>query len=82
MTDQLRDAGHVAKRLGVPRTWVYSAARRGVLASIQCGRYVRFDDRDIDRYIEEQRAAGRPSIGRDTNDEDSTPRTASALRPS
>jgi excisionase family DNA binding protein len=57
MTHQLRDADHVARRLGVPKTWVYGAARRGELPSVRCGRYRRFDDRDIDRYIEEQRAA-------------------------
>ena len=57
MTDQLRDANYIARRLGVPRSWVYEAARRGELPSVQCGRYRRFDERDIDSWIEEQRAA-------------------------
>jgi excisionase family DNA binding protein len=60
MTDQLRDADYIARRLGVPKTWVYKAARRGELPSVQCGRYRRFDDRDIDGWIEEQRVAEGP----------------------
>ncbi len=57
MSDQLRDADYVAKRLGVPRSWVYKAARRGALPSVRCGRYRRFDKRDIERWIEDQRGA-------------------------
>jgi excisionase family DNA binding protein len=68
MTDRLRDADYIAERLGVPASWVYEAARRGDLPSIQCGRYRRFDDRDIDRFIEEQRAAESSSTERSTND--------------
>jgi excisionase family DNA binding protein len=68
MSDQLRDAGHVANRLGVPKTWVYEAARRGLLPFVQCGRYVRFDDDDIDSWIEEQRAAEGPPKKGDPDD--------------
>jgi excisionase family DNA binding protein len=57
MTDQLRDADYVAQRLGVPRSWVYRAARHGELPSVRCGRYRRFDERDIERWIEGQRGA-------------------------
>ena len=68
MTDQLRDAGYIARRFGVPKSWVYAAARRGELPSVRCGRYRRFDDRDIDSWIEEQRAAEGPSTERIPHD--------------
>jgi excisionase family DNA binding protein len=55
MSERLRDADYVAERLGVPRSWVYSAARRGVLPSVHCGRYRRFAESDIERWIEDQR---------------------------
>ena len=58
MAGRLRDADYVAERLGVPRSWVYRAARHGELPSVRCGRYRRFDERDIERWIEGQRLAG------------------------
>jgi excisionase family DNA binding protein len=61
MSQTLRTAEEVACRLGVPRSWVYRAARGGVLPSVRCGRYRRFDDRDIDCWIESQRRAGLPA---------------------
>lgn len=51
----LRTADEIAARLQVPRSWVYRAAREGALPSVRCGRYRRFDDRDVDRWIESQR---------------------------
>jgi excisionase family DNA binding protein len=54
MSERLRDADYVAERLGVPTSWVYRAARRGALPSVRCGRYRRFDERDIERWIEDQ----------------------------
>ena len=57
MSVRLRDADYVAQRLGVPRSWVYRAARRGTLPSIRCGRDRRFDEGDIERWIEDQRNA-------------------------
>jgi excisionase family DNA binding protein len=55
MREKLRDADYVAERLGVPRSWVYRAARRDALPSIRCGRYRRFDERDIEHWIDGQR---------------------------
>jgi len=55
----LRTADEVAARLRVPKSWVYRAAREGALPSIQCGRYRRFDDRDVDRWIDHMRHASR-----------------------
>ncbi len=63
MTERLRDADYVAEQLGVPRSWVYRAARCGALPSVRCGRYRRFAERDIERWIEEQRSTARQQEG-------------------
>lgn len=55
MSDLLRTADEVAARLQVPKSWVYRAAREGQLPSVRCGRYRRFDDRDVDRWIDRSR---------------------------
>jgi excisionase family DNA binding protein len=47
---RLLTAQEVAERLGVPASWVYSAARRGDLPSIKVGRYVRFDPVKVAEY--------------------------------
>jgi excisionase family DNA binding protein len=52
---ELVTADEIAERLHVPRTWVYRAAREGSLPSVRCGRYRRFDVRDVDRWIERQK---------------------------
>jgi excisionase family DNA binding protein len=57
MGELLRTADEVAARLQVPKTWVYRAAREGALPSVHCGRYRRFDDRDVERWIDGQRQA-------------------------
>jgi excisionase family DNA binding protein len=59
MTSVLRTADEVADRLRVPKSWVYRAARKGTLPSVRCGRYRRFDDRDVDRWIDHMRQSGR-----------------------
>lgn len=55
MSGGLMTADEVAERLQVPRSWVYRAAREGDLPSVRCGRYRRFDERDVDRWIAEQK---------------------------
>jgi excisionase family DNA binding protein len=52
----LLTADDVAAILQVPRTWVYRAAREGLLPSVPCGRYVRFHRDDIDAWINAHRA--------------------------
>jgi excisionase family DNA binding protein len=59
----LRTADEVAERLRVPKTWVYRAAREGYLPSVRCGRYRRFDDRDVDRWIDGQRGQAVERVG-------------------
>lgn len=55
MSNLLRTADEVAARLQVPKSWVYRAAREGELPSVRCGRYRRFDDQDVDRWIDRSR---------------------------
>jgi excisionase family DNA binding protein len=53
----------VAARLGVSRTWVYVAAKEGRIPSIRIGGSegpLRFVADDVDRWIDEARAAWRP----------------------
>ena len=55
--NELLTADDVAERLHVPRSWVYRAAREGDLPSVRCGRYRRFDERDVERWISRQKGA-------------------------
>ena len=52
---ELLTADEVAGRLKVPRSWVYRAAREGDLPSVRCGRYRRFDESDVERWIARQK---------------------------
>jgi excisionase family DNA binding protein len=52
---RLLTADEVAGRLKVPRSWVYRAAREGDLPSVRCGRYRRFDEADVERWIARQK---------------------------
>jgi excisionase family DNA binding protein len=54
-TGRLLTADEVAAVLGVPRTFVYSLARRGELPTVRIGeRYVRFRGPALDRWISDQ----------------------------
>lgn len=53
----LLTADDVTERLGVPRSWVYRAAREGDLPSVRCGRYRRFDEADVAGWIERRKEA-------------------------
>lgn len=55
MSSRLLTADEVARLLQVPKTWVYRAAREGDLPSVCCGRYRRFFEPDVDRWIEKHR---------------------------
>lgn len=48
----------VAELLGVPKTWVYEAARRKKLPSVAVGRYPRFRRADVQAWID---AGGAPA---------------------
>lgn len=49
----------VARRLSVPRSWVYSSAEAGTLPSVKVGRYRRFVPSEIDRYLQARREGPR-----------------------
>lgn len=55
---RLLTAKEVASQLNVPTSWVYRAAREGQLPCVRCGRYRRFDPRDVDGWIDQQRNGG------------------------
>lgn len=57
-SEALLKPAQVAEKLAVPTTWVYANARSGELPSVRLGRYVRFTDADLDRYLAEKAAAG------------------------
>ena len=59
MSDRLLDAAAVAKRLGVPKTWVLESARSGAMPCVRLGRYVRFDLDDVEAWLEECKRPGR-----------------------
>jgi excisionase family DNA binding protein len=67
--DQLLKPSDLARRLGVSRSWLYDAAKAGRIPSIRIGGPdgpLRFVPEDVDRWIEEARAAwtpGRPAVG-------------------
>ncbi|MGI8462321.1 MAG: helix-turn-helix domain-containing protein [Solirubrobacterales bacterium] len=54
---KLITADEVAELLQVPKSWVYRACREGALPAVRCGRYVRFDPADIERWIDDQKGA-------------------------
>lgn len=54
---ELLTADDVAERLHVPTSWVYRAAREGDLPSVRCGRYRRFDEGDVERWISRQKGS-------------------------
>ncbi len=52
MTDQLLDAKAAGELLRVPPTWLLAQARRDGIPHLRLGKYVRFDRRDLERWIE------------------------------
>jgi len=57
LTEPLLSAEDVAALLGIPRSSVYEYARRATdpLPGIRIGRHVRFDRRDIERWLAGQK---------------------------
>jgi excisionase family DNA binding protein len=51
---RLLTAEEVAVMLGVPKSWVYAASRRGELPTVPLGRYKRFRPEAIEHWIQEQ----------------------------
>jgi excisionase family DNA binding protein len=57
---RLLTAAQVGERFQVPVSRIYAAARRGELPSVRLGRYVRFTEEALARWIAEQQNGGRP----------------------
>ncbi len=75
MTGALLKPAEVCCRLGVSRSWLYAAAGDGRIPSIRLGGPdgpLRFVPEDIDRWIDDARAAWRPG--------DSSTQTLNRLR--
>lgn len=58
MNQPLLMAEEVSQLLRIPTEHVYRLARRGELASVRMGRYVRFTSDSIQSYIDENLKAG------------------------
>jgi excisionase family DNA binding protein len=52
MSTRLLSAAEVAQMLGVPTSWVYEQSRRGLIPTVELGRYRRFRERAIERMVE------------------------------
>lgn len=59
MSEGLLTADQVARRLGVPKTWVYEQSRRGRIPTVTLGRYRRYREEAIERWIEEREGFSR-----------------------
>jgi excisionase family DNA binding protein len=52
MSTRLLTASEVAALLGVPKSWVYEQSRRGLIPTVELGRYRRFREGAIERMVE------------------------------
>jgi excisionase family DNA binding protein len=53
MSTRLLTASEVAALLGVPKSWVYEQSRRGLIPTVELGRYRRFREGAIERMVEQ-----------------------------
>ncbi|HEY6638602.1 MAG TPA: helix-turn-helix domain-containing protein [Solirubrobacterales bacterium] len=60
MADRLLDADQVAQILGVPKSWVYAASRKGELPTVTLGRYRRYRREAVESWIEGQERESAP----------------------
>jgi excisionase family DNA binding protein len=61
---RLLTVDEVAERLGVTKDWVWAQARAGRIPHVQLGRYRRFREEALERWLEEQETRGRNGAGR------------------
>ena len=64
MTERLLTAEQLAERLGVPAKWPLAQARAGILPCVRLGRYVRFDEADVEAWLETVKSGGGPRFRR------------------
>ena len=55
MAQELRDISWMAKKLGVPTSWLYARTRTGEIPHFKLGKYVRFDESEILKWLESQK---------------------------
>jgi excisionase family DNA binding protein len=51
VTDRLLDAGELAAKLGVPKSWVYAETRAGRLPHVPLGRYRRYREDSVNEWL-------------------------------
>lgn len=56
---ELLDAKEVARRLGVPESWVRSNTRTGAIPHVALGRYKRYRWSDVEAWLESCAKPGR-----------------------
>lgn len=57
MEQELRDIDWIAKKLGVPVSWIYSRTRTNEIPHYKVGKYVRFDESEIWAWLKKQNEA-------------------------
>lgn len=58
---RLLTADDVAERLGVTKGWVWAQARAGRIPHVQLGRYQRFREEALERWLEELETGNAPN---------------------
>jgi excisionase family DNA binding protein len=53
VSDRLLTADELADRLAVPVSWVRESTRSGVIPHVQLGRYRRYREADVARWLED-----------------------------
>jgi excisionase family DNA binding protein len=60
VSDRLLTAAEVAEWLAVPESWVRESTRSGAMPHLELGRYKRYREDDVARWLEECSKPGRP----------------------
>jgi excisionase family DNA binding protein len=60
VSDRLLDAHEVAELLHVPVSWVRESTRSGAIPHVELGRYKRYREADVVKWLEECSRPGRP----------------------
>jgi excisionase family DNA binding protein len=48
----------IAVALGLPLSWIYAQAERGVLPHYKCGKYLRFDLGEVQEWLRQHKRGG------------------------
>jgi excisionase family DNA binding protein len=51
----LLTAEEIAEQLQCSPDWLYERVRAGTFPAVRCGRLVRFDQEDVDRWVQHQK---------------------------